>query len=236
MSISRNQIEALRDGYIQKIGSGDYKVLNTKKLPILEQTLLEFGLDFNKAILDNLEKSGSIASGKLTEVSFPTITKFGTQYILALGYPADSEQIKYFDFINKGVKGKVSGSPSDTPYAYKTIYPNRKMAANIFTWLNKARKSVRTDNVTTSRDGGESPTQAKKQGLKKLLTDAKNKRALAYAISVSIKKKGIKQTKYFDNAVAQVFDKKFTDAVAYAVISDAAVRIAANITKESKAK
>ena len=73
MSISRNQIEALRDGYIQKIGSGDYKVVNSKKLPILEQVLLEFGLDFNKAILDNLEKSGSIASGKLTEVSFPTI-------------------------------------------------------------------------------------------------------------------------------------------------------------------
>ena len=236
MSISRNQIEALRNGYIQKIGSGDYKVLNSKKLPILEQTLLEFGLDFNAAILANLENSGSIASGKLTEVSFPTITKFGTKYVLNLGYPAGSEQIKYFDFINKGVKGKVSGTPSDTPYAYKNIYPNRKMAASIFTWLNKARKSVRTDNVTTSRDGGESPTQKKKQALKTMLTTASNKRALAYAISVNIKKRGISQTKYFDNAVAQVFDKKFTDAVAYAVISDAAVRIAANITKESKGK
>ena len=236
MSISRNQIEALRDGYIQRIGSGDYKVLNSKTSPILEQTLLEFGLDFNKAILDNLEKSGSIASGKLTQVSGPTITKFGTNYVLALGYPLGSEQIKYFDFINKGVKGKISGEPSSTPYAYKSIYPNRKMAANIFTWLNKARKSVRSDNVTTSRDGGESPTQAKKQGLKKTLTSAKNKRGLAYAISVNIKKRGIKQTKYFDNAISQVFDKKFTDAVAYAVISDAAVRIAANITKESKGK
>jgi hypothetical protein len=236
MSISRNQIEALRNGYIQKIGSGDYKVLNTKTLPILEQTLSEFGLDFNKAILDNLEKSGSIASGKLADVSFPVITKFGTKYVLNLGYAKDSEQIKYFDFINKGVKGKVSNSPSGTPYSFKSIYPNRKMAANIFTWLNKARKSVRTDNVTTSRDGSESPTQKKKQGLKTLVTTASNKRSLAYAISVNIKKRGINQTKYFDNAIAQVFDKKFTDAVAYAVISDAAVRIAANITKESKAK
>jgi hypothetical protein len=236
MSISRNQIEALRNGYIQKIGSGDYTVLNSKKLPILEQTLLVFGLEFNDAILANLEKSGSIASGKLTEVSFPTITKFSTKYVLNLGYPSGSEQIKYFDYINKGVKGKISGEPSDSPYSFKTIYPNRKMAANIFTWLNKARKSVRTDNVTTSRDGGISPTQKKKQALKTILTTASNKRALAYAISVNIKKKGIKQTKYFDNAVAQVFDKKFTDAVAYAVISDTAVRIAANITKETKGK
>lgn len=230
MSISRNQIEALRNGYIQKIGSGDYKVVNSKKLPILEQTLLEFGKDFNKAILDNLEKEGSIASGKLADVSFPTITKFGTKYVLNLGYPNNSAQIKYFDFINKGVKGKETNSPSDTPYAFKSIYPNRKMAASIFSWLNNARKKSSADNVATSK------TESKRQGLKKTLISAKNKRSLAYAISVNIKKRGIKQTKYFDNAVAQVFDKKFTEAVAYAIISDAAVRIAANITKESKGK
>ena len=178
MSISRNQIEALRNGYIQKIGSGDYTVLNSKKLPILEQTLLVFGLEFNDAILANLEKSGSIASGKLTEVSFPTITKFSTKYVLNLGYPSGSEQIKYFDYINKGVKGKISGEPSDSPYSFKTIYPNRKMAANIFTWLNKARKSVRTDNVTTSRDGGISPTQKKKQALKTILTTARDRKSV----------------------------------------------------------
>lgn len=230
MSINRNQIQALRDGYIQKIGSGDYKVLNSKKLPILEQALVEFGLEFNDAIVANLEKAGAIGKGKLAEPSVPTITKFGTKYVLNLGYPTGSEQIKYYDYINKGVKGYKSGKPTDTPYSFKNAYPNRKMAASIFSWLNTARKKASADNVSTS------PTESKRQGLKKLVTDANNKRALAYAISTNIKKRGITQTKYFDNAVAQVFNKSFTDTVAYAVISDAAVRIVANITKESKAK
>jgi hypothetical protein len=234
MSINRNQIEALRDGYIQKIGSGDYKVLNSKKLPILEQALAEFGLDFNNAIVDNLEKAGAIGKGKLAEPAMPTITKFGTKYVLNLGYPKGSPQIEYFDFINKGVKGAKTGTPADTPYSFKNSFPNRKMAANIFSWLNTARKQVRADNVTASKDGGESPTQIKRQKLKSMVTGAQNKRSLAYAISTNIKKRGIAQTKYFDNAVAQVFNKEFTDAVAYAVISDAAVRIVANITKETK--
>ena len=234
MSINRNQIEALRNGYIQKIGSGDYKVLNSKKLPILEQALAEFGLDFNNAIIANLEKTGSIYKGKLAEPAFPTITKFGTKYVLNLGYAKGSLQIEYFDYINKGVKGAKSGQPADSPYSFKNSFPNRKMAANIFTWLNTSRKQARADNVTYSKDGGESPTQIKRQKLKNLLTTAKNKKSLAYAVSSKIKSKGIKQTKYFDNAVAQVFNNEFTDAVAYAVISDAAVRIVANITKETK--
>jgi hypothetical protein len=228
MSINRNQIEALRNGYIQKIGGGDYKVLDTKKLPILEQVLAEFGLEFNNAIVANLESAGAIGRGKLAEPAMPTVTKFGNKYVLGLGYGSGSEQIEYFDYINKGVKGKKSGEPSDSPYAFKTIFPNRKMAASIFSWLNTARKKSSADDVSTSK------TQTKRQGLKKALTGAKNKRSLAYAISVSIKKRGIAQTKYFDNAVAQVFNKEFTDAVAYAVISDSAVRIAANITKETK--
>jgi hypothetical protein len=236
MSINRNQIEALRNGYIQKIGSGDYKILNTNKLPILEQVLAVFGLDFNNAIVDNLEKAGAISKGKLAEPSMPVITKFGTKYVLNLGYAKGSAQIEYFDYINKGVKGNISGTPTDTPYSFKNSYPNRKMAANIFTWLNTARKQARADNVTYSKEGGESPTQVKRQKLKKVLTGAQNKRSLAYAISTNIKKRGIAQTKYFDNAVAQVFNKEFTDAVAYAVISDATVRIVANITKETKEK
>ncbi len=234
MSINRNQIEALRSGYLNRLGSGDYNVLNTKNLPILEKTLAEYGLLFNDAVIANLEKNGSISSGKLAEPSMPSVTKFGTTYTLALGYPSDSVQIKYFDYINKGVKGVKSGTPSDTPYSFKTIYPSRKMAANIFTWLNKARKQVRADNVTYSKDGGESPTQIKRQKLKKILTEAQNKRALAYAISVNIKKKGIKQTKYFDNAIAQVFDKEFISNISYAIISDSIVKIAGNLIKETK--
>ena len=55
-------------------------------------------------------------------------------------------------------------------------------------------------------------------------------------MSSSIKKKGIAATKYFDNAIAQVFDNKFTQDVTYAIISDFAVKAGGKIAKEIKGK
>ena len=236
MSISRNQLKALRDGYFDKIEGGDYSIINKDELPLLEKVLYEYGIAFNDAIQDNLERSGSISSGALAEPSQPVITKFGNTYTLNLGYPMGSTQIEYFDYINKGVKGYDSGSPSNTPYSFKSPYPNRKMAANIFAWLNKARKTVKADSVATNKKGEVSKTETKKQALKKIVSESENKKRLAYAISSSIKKKGIEQTKYFDNAIAQVFNNTFTQDVAYAIISDYAVKASAKISKEIKGK
>jgi hypothetical protein len=234
VSISRNQLQALREGFFNKIKGGDYNVVKKDELPLLEKVLYEYGIAFNDAIQENLEKSGSISSGLLAEPSQPVITKFGNQYTLNLGYPLGSKQMEYFDFINQGVKGYDSGSPSNTPYSFKSPYPNRKMAANIFTWLNKARKSVRTDSVSTNKKGEIDKTETKRQSLKKVVSEATNKKRLAYAISSSIKKKGIEQTKYFDNAIAQVFNNKFTQDVAYALLGDYAVKASAKISKEIK--
>ena len=236
MSISRNQLRALRDGFFDKIEGGDYSIVNKDELPLLEKVLYEYGIAFNNAIQDNLEKTGSISSGALAEPSQPVITKFGNTYTLNLGYPTGSKQIEYFDFINKGVKGYDSGSPSSSPYSFKSPYPNRKMAANIFAWLNKARKSVRTDSVATNKKGEVDKTETKRQSLKKVVSESENKKRLAYAMSSSIKKKGIAATKYFDNAIAQVFDNKFTQDVTYAIISDFAVKAGGKIAKEIKGK
>lgn len=236
MSISRNQLKALREGFFDKIEAGDYSIVNKDELPLLEKVLYEYGVAFNDAIKDNLEKSGSISSGALAEPSQPVITKFGNTYTLNLGYPTGSKQIEYFDYINKGVKGYDSGSPSNTPYSFKSPYPNRKMAANIFSWLNKARKSVKADSVATNRKGDIDKSDTKRQALKKIVSESVNKKRLAYAISSSIKKKGIKTTNYFDNAIAQVFNDKFTQDVTYAIISDFAVKAGGRIAKEIKGK
>lgn len=234
MSISRNQIQALRDGFFDKIEGGDYSIVNKAELPILEKVLYDYGLAFNKAIQDNLEKTGSISSGALADPSQPVITKFGTSYVLNLGYPSGSKQIEYYDYINKGVKGYDSGSPSNTPYSFKSPYPNRKMAANIFAWLNNARKSVRADSVATNKKGKVDKTETKRQALKKIVSEADNKKRLAYAISSSIKKKGIEPTKYLDNAIAQVFNNKFMQDVTYAIMADYSVKAFGGISKEIK--
>ncbi len=98
MSISRNQLKALRDGFFDKIEGGDYSVVNKDELPLLEKVLYEYGIAFNKAIQDNLEKSGSISSGALAEPSQPVITKFGNTYTLNLGYPTGSKQILLYHY------------------------------------------------------------------------------------------------------------------------------------------
>ena len=234
MSISRNQLQALRDGFFNKIEGGDYSIVNKAELPILEKVLYDYGLAFNKAIQDNLEKTGSISSGALADPSQPVITKFGTSYVLNLGYPSGSKQIEYYDYINKGVKGYYSGSPGNTPYSFKSPFPNRKMAANIFSWLNNARKSVRADSVATNKKGQIDKTETKRQALKNIVSEAENKKRLAYAISSSIKKKGIEPTKYLDNAIAQVFNNKFMQDVTYAIMSDYSVKAFGGISKEIK--
>ena len=236
MSISKNQIKALRDGFLDKIEGGDYSVVNKDELPLLEKVLYEYGIAFNDAIQKNLEKSGSIASGKLAEPSFPVVKKFGTKYVMYLGYPTGSEQIKYYDFVNKGVKGYKSGKPNNTPYAFKNPYPNKKMAKSILTWLSESKSKVSADNVNTNRKGGISATENKRQSLKKVLSGTDKKKSLAYAISTSIKRKGIEQTKYFDKAIESVFNDKFTEELAYAMISDMAVKISGKVTKEIKGK
>jgi hypothetical protein len=153
-----------------------------------------------------------------------------------LGYPTGSEQIKYYDFVNKGVKGYKSGKPNNTPYAFKNPYPNKKMAKSILTWLSESKSKVSTDNVNTNRKGGIDKTETKRQSLKKVLSGTDKKKSLAYAISTSIKRKGIEQTKYFDKAIESVFNDKFTEELAYAMISDMAVKISGKVTKEIKGK
>ena len=78
MSIAKAQIEALRNGLIQSLGDTGFNKVNAQDLPLLERTLALYGQAFNTAIGANLQKTGSISSGKLAEPAMPIITKFGT--------------------------------------------------------------------------------------------------------------------------------------------------------------
>ncbi len=147
MSIAKAQIQALRAGFIQSIGDTGFGIVNAQDLPLLEKTLALYGQAFNTAIGANLQKSGSISSGKLAEPAMPIITKFGNSYVLSVGYEKGSEQDKYFRFVNKGVKG-VGGEgarpkQNTGEYSYKTKYPNKNMPTNLLLWLRKCANESR---------------------------------------------------------------------------------------------
>ena len=64
------------------------------------------------------------SSGRLAEPALPIITKFGTGYVLSVGYQQGSEASKYYDFVNKGVKGTSNvKADAKSPYSFK---PNKK--------------------------------------------------------------------------------------------------------------
>ena len=210
MSISKAQIQALRDNFIQSLG-GSFDKYKPGELPVLEDTLALYGKAFNDKIVEILDKDNITSSGRLAEPALPIITKFGTGYILSLGYEPGSEASKYYDFVNKGVKGtKNEKADNKTPYAFKG---NKKAVpvSSIEKWLGYNKlKSVSVKKYT------------------KLGTEAKaidGKKSLAFLIARSIHRKGLKSTRYFDRAVAQIFNKEFIENIAIAVGGDVQIQI-----------
>jgi hypothetical protein len=231
VGIAKAQIEALRAGFIQSIGDTGFGKVNAKDLPLLEQTLALYGQAFNTAIGANLQKSGSISSGKLAEPAMPIITKFGTSYVLSVGYEPGSEQDKYFRFVNKGVKG-VGGEgarpkQNTGEYSYKTKYPNKKMATNLLLWLRKSANASRNEKVTITK------TQRKRKKLSNVVSQSDSLKSLAYAMSAAIKRDGLKATFFFDKAIREVFNKDFIADVALAIGGDVQIQIKQTIN-ESK--
>ena len=223
MSIAKAQIEALRNGLIQSLGDTGFNKVNAKDLPILEQTLALYGQAFNTAIGANLQKTGSISSGKLAEPAMPIITKFGNSYVLSVGYEQGSEQDKYFRFVNKGVKG-VGGEgarpkQNSGEYSYKTKYPNKKMATNLLLWLRKSANTSRNEKVTITK------TQRKRKKLAEVVSKNDSLKILAYKISTAIKRDGLKATFFFDKAIKEVFNKDFIADVALAIGGDVQIQI-----------
>ena len=217
MSISKAQIQALRDSFIQSIGDTGFDKYKDGELPILEETLAKYGQAFNDKITEILDKENITSSGKLAEPALPIITKFGTGYILSVGYQQGSEASKYYDFVNKGVKGtKNTKADGKTPYSFKTS-KKAVPVSSIEKWLSYNKlKSVSVKKYT--KLGAESKA-------------IESKRSLAWAIARSIHTKGLRSTHYFDRAVAQIFNKEFIESIAVAVGGDVQIQIKQTINE-----
>ena len=219
MSISKAQIQALRDSFLQGIGDTGFGKVKEGDLPVLEETLSLYGKAFNDALIKILDQENITSSGKLAEPAIGIITKFGTGYILSLGYEPGSEQDKYFRFVNKGVKGTSNTkADSKTPYSFKTT-SKAVPVSSIEKWLSYNKlKSVAVKKYT--KLGAESKA-------------IQGKKSLAWAIARSIHKKGLRSTHYFDRAIAQIFNKEFIENIAVAIGGDVQIQIKQTIN-ESK--
>lgn len=201
------------------------------KLPFVEQTILNYASKFILKVQDNLKKANKVDTGTLsTDIAQGDIIKQGASYSLDIGYPVGSDGSKYYDFVNKGVKGFKSGSPN-SPYSFKSAYPsiNGPMVNAIQKWVKRNALSQRREDQKYNLSG----LQKKRKSVAQLNTG----RTTAYLIARKIKQRGLPKTGFFDNAIDEVFNQQFYDKMAKALGADIRVYInQANslINKENK--
>ena len=204
---------------ILKEGASTEDYANLGKLPFIERTIISYAAKFIKQVQNNLKKANKVDTGTLsTDIAQGDIIKQGSSYSLDIGYPVGSDGARYYDFVNKGVKGFKSGQPN-SPYSFKSAYPsmNGPMVTAIQKWVKRNALSSRKEDVKYNLSG----LQKKRKSVAQLNTG----RTTAYLIARKIKQRGLPKTGFFDNAIDQVFNQAFYDKMSKAVGADVRVYI-----------
>ena len=200
----------------------DYASLG--ELPFVEQTIIGYAAQFIIQVQKNLQSTNKVDTGTLErDIQEGSLIKDGSSYSIDVGYPASSEGAKYYDFVNKGVKGFKSGSPN-SPYKFRSAYPsmNGPMVTAIQKWVKRNAKLARREDQKTNLSG----LQRKRKSVSELNTG----RTTAYLIARKIKQRGLPRTGFFDDAIDQVFNEQFYNKMAKAVGGDVRVYIKQAVT------
>jgi hypothetical protein len=197
--------------------STDYASL--KELPFVEKVILSYAAKFIIQVQKNLQKANKVDTGRLEDdIQQGDLIKADGSYLIDIGYPKTSEGAKYYDFVNKGVKGFKSGQPN-SPYRYRSASPsmNGPMVTAIQKWVKRNSKLARREDQKYNLSG----LQRKRKSVSELNTG----RTTAYLIARKIKQRGLPKTGFFDNAIDEVFNQQFYDKMGKAIGADVRVYI-----------
>lgn len=186
------------------------------ELPKVEGILETYALAFIEEAQKNINNKGLTSKGNMSDLVF-NIEQTKSGYTISVGYDQSNPAAKYYDFQNKGVAGV--GKTIASPYSFKHIYPSRQMVTDIMSWLKTANISSRNE----SQKFGLSKLQTKRKSLSGV--KRKDMRSVAYGIATAIKKKGIKQSNFFDDAISKTFGKDFINKVSEALRADVILKI-----------
>ena len=214
MGMRANQIAFLKTNYLSQIGGAKQDLA----LPIVETMLSDYAQAFIGKAVKNIEKNNNIGSGAMASDMTFRITQVGSSYEIQIGYPSSSKVADYYDYQNKGVAGV--GKSIASPYSFKNLYPSRAMMTNILLWLRTAKNAIRNEKYSPI-----SGLETKRKKLSKIVDKNDDLHSLAYAISVGIKKKGIKPTHFFDDAITATFNKDFIRIISKAMGADISLKI-----------
>lgn len=197
MSISKQQAEALAEGFLDEIGSSKdgFQPKHT-----LSEIILLAG-ELVEDCQDNLNSSNRNASGKLSEsiiADEPSANGKVMRVDILMNY--------YGAFVNKGVKG-TRGGQSTAGYSFRNEYVSEKMAMALSEWIKRGKASTRS----VKQYKGYGKHETKQKSISELDS--------AYAVARSIKMKGLKPTGFLDKAVAST-SKKVSDRLGAALRID----------------
>jgi hypothetical protein len=202
--------------------SKDYASL--KELPFVEKVMIAYAAKFIIQVQKNLISANKTDTGRLEEeIQQGDIIKANGSYLIDIGYPKSSESSKYYDFVNKGVKGFKSGTPN-SPYRFRSAFPsmNGPMVNAIQKWVKRNSKLARREDQKYNLSG----LQRKRKSVSELNTG----RTTAYLIARKIKQRGLPRTGFFDDAIDQVFNEQFYNKMAQALGGDVRLYIKQAVT------
>jgi hypothetical protein len=188
------------------------------ELSKVEGILETYALAFIEEAQKNINNKGLTSKGNMSDLVF-NIEQTKSGYTISVGYDQNNPASKYYDFQNKGVAGV--GKTIASPYSFKSIYPSRKMVTEILLWLRTAKNASRFED----QKKGLSALQTKRKTLGEAVDQSKRLSSTAYAIATGIKKAGIKQSLFFDDAISKTFGKDFINKVSEALGADVTLKI-----------
>jgi hypothetical protein len=236
-STKQLQDEIVNDGFLDSLGDDSTDYAGMGEFPSVEQFMIRSAAAFVLQIKEVLNRQGKVSSGGLEDgISSGSLNNTGNGYQISIGWDSSDPASKYYDFVNKGVKGVVSGNPSSSPYAFRNLKVSRNMQRSILLWYRKRGNAARNEDQKNTKKNPLSATQRKNRSIKRQVDAATRLKSMAYATAVNIKKKGIKRSGFFDNTINSVFGQSFLDALSKVVGQDVkiAIRQANNKINENK--
>jgi hypothetical protein len=219
-SLKSLQADLLNEQVLDQYGDDRVNYADKRQAPLTERLLIEVVGNFLLQVEENIIKSNKVDTGKLSEqLTRGDLLNSKGVYSIEAGYPLNSEAANYAPFVNQGVKGFLSGEPSDSPFSFKSARPRYDgvMVDAMLQWIRRNGISSRSEDQRSNL----SQLQTKRQSVGNIDVQ----RQTAYQIATAIKKRGLPKTDFFTSAVRQYFGDEFVAAVGSAFLSDVRVYI-----------
>jgi hypothetical protein len=183
-SISTAQAEALASGFFDDLGSDEeFQPVETLS------TLIQLAGELVGTAQENLNVVDRVATGSLSES-----LKILNPEVTGETIRVDIEALYYYRFIDQGVKGTKGGNGK---YQFRNDLVGRNMLNAIRKWVIREKLKMRTNKKYKAI--------SKREAKRKRITDTST--SISYAIAKSIKRKGLKKTMFFTNAVINTQNK-----------------------------